>query len=300
MARDLPNLKALRVFEAAARHENFSRAAEELNVTQSAVSRQVQLLETELGRPLFERRGPRLLLTGIGREYYGIVQESLALIRRGTARLFRPRPSPFLTLSVLPSYASKWLVPRIASFEARFPGVSLRLVSSYALTDFEIATDIDAAVRYGHGEWPGVSAEVILKDLIFPVCSPAVAARLSKPEDLMREKLLVEDPYWDEWQLWAEAAGLTIDPSRIRRLSDDFNIQLQAAAQGQGVALARRLLVADDLRAGRIVSPFSFWVPASVQYYFVCPPERAAEPALRALKEWMQDTAAQTVHDLRA
>ena len=298
MIPDLPNLKAIRVFEAAARHVNFSRAADELNVTQSAVSRQIQQLEAQLGRPLFQRRGPQVTLTPAGREYFEIVQEGLALIRRGTARLFRTQPSPFLTLSLLPSFASKWLVPRVAALEQALPGVALRLASSYELVDFESDTDVDAAIRYGKGQWPGVAAGHIIDDVMFPVCSPVVAERLSSVDDLMTESLLVEDPVFDEWKTWAEAAGVTVNPKRLNPLSVDFNIQIQAATAGQGIALGRALLVADDLRAGRLVCPFPIAIQTDVQYYFVCPPERVKEPALRGLFEWLKTAAAETVEGL--
>ena len=298
MPRELPSLNAIRVFDAAARHENFSRAAEELSVTQSAVSRQVQLLEEQLGRQLFERRGPRLVLTETGRSYHAVVEEGLSLIRRGTARLLRTRPNPLLTVSVLPSFAAKWLAPRLRAFEASCPEIELRLALSYRVVDFNDAADVDVAIRYGRGQWPGVHAEAIIQDQIFPVCSPAVAARLRSPEDLRDEQLLLDNPIFDEWGLWADSAGVDLDATRTRALTDDFNIQLQIATEGQGVALARGLLVADDLRAGRLVAPFELAVTGSVQYYFVCPRERLEEARIATLKRWMQDTASSTVTGL--
>ena len=294
----LPPLNALRAFDAAARHENFSRAAEELNVTQGAVSRQIQLLEERLGRPLFVRRGPRLELTAIGREYHQVVQTALNTLRRGTERLFRSAPSSHLVISVLPSFAANWLVPLVAEFEAQHPGLSLRLASSYEVIDFSNQPDIDVAIRYGRGDWPGVESHLVVEEVIFPVCSPAVAARLKEPADLRSEKLLIEDPGWDEWSTWARAAGFEFDRKQIHRLSDDFNVQFQAASQGQGVALGRRLIVANDLRAGRLVCPFPLVVPGSMQYYFVAPPERFSEPAVDSLRRWMQAAAQRTVDSL--
>jgi len=294
----LPPLNALRVFDAAARHENFSRAADELNVTQSAVSRQIQLLEERLGKPLFVRRGPRLELTAIGRDYHGVVETALNTLRRGTMRLFRATPSSHLVISLLPSFAANWLVPLVAEFEASYPGLSLRLHSSYDVVDFAGQPDIDVAIRYGRGAWPGVESHLVLDEVIFPVCSPAVAARLKRPADLLNEKLLIEDPGWDEWDTWARAAGLEFSREQFHRLSDDFNVQFQAASQGQGVALGRRLLVANDLRAGKLVCPFPLVVPGSVQYYFVAPPERFAEPAVDSLRRWMQLAARRTVDGL--
>jgi len=298
--RDLPSLNAVRVFEAAARLGNFSRAAEELNVTQSAVSRQVQRLEQQVGEALFVRHGPRLALTATGREYLAVVQQGLAVIRRGTARLFRGEQQPRLTLSVLPSLVARWLVLRVADFERRHPNVALRLSASYELVDFRLATDIDAAIRLGRGAWPGVEAELVLDDVMFPVCSPQLARTLREPADLLRERLLIEDPHWDFWTPWAEAAGISAVPERVSRLSDDFNVQLQAATLGHGVALARGMLVADDLRAGRLVCPFKLPLRAPVQYYFVYPPERRDEPTLAAMSAWLRAQAAETVAGMEA
>lgn len=297
---NLPSLNAIRVFEAAARLGNFSRAAEELHVTQSAVSRQVQRLEQQLGEPLFIRHGPRLTLTTKGQQYLEVVQQGLAAIRSGTARLFRAPSQPRLTLSTLPSLAARWLVLRIGDFERRHPEVSLRLDASYGLVDFAIATDIDAAIRFGRGGWPGVEAELIVKDVVFPVCSPDMARKLREPADLLRERLLVEDPRWNFWTPWARAAGIDALPQRISRLSDDFGVQLQTAELGQGVALARGLLVADDLRAGRLVCPFKLPLPVPVQYYFVYPSERRNEPMLKAMGAWLRATAAATVAGMEA
>jgi LysR family transcriptional regulator, glycine cleavage system transcriptional activator len=300
MPPELPSLNAVRVFEAAARHGNFSRAAEELHVTQSAVSRQVQRLEVELGERLFVRSGPRLKLTARGQEYLDVVQQGLAVIRRGTSRLFHAGAKPLLTLSALPSLVARWLVQRIADFEQQHPEISIRLSASYGIVDFAVATDIDAAIRFGRGSWPGVQAELILADVIFPVCSPAMAAAFTEPKDLLRERLLVEEPLWDFWNMWTEAAGIESLSQRVSRLSDDFNVQLQAALLGHGVALARGMLVADDLRAGRLVCPFKMPLRAPVQYYFVYPLERRGEPALVAMGDWLRAAAAATVAGMEA
>ena len=269
MSRDLPSLNAIRTFEAAARYESFSRAAESLNVTQSAVSRQIQLLEQQLGARLFVRNGPRLALTAVGREYRGIVENALATLRRGTARLFGGSVRPGVTLSTVPSLVSRWLIPRLVQFEKQHPDIALRLCPSLQLTDFSASPDIDVAIRYGKGQWPGVVAKRLAEDVVVPVCSPQVARSLRSPHDLARHSLMVEDPHWDLWGHWFAAAGVDIKPTTTNRLSDDFNVQLQAAALGHGIALGRGLLVADDLRAGRLVCPFPIAVTAPVQYYFV-------------------------------
>lgn len=300
MPRDLPSLNGIRAFEAAARHENFSRAADELNVTQSAISRHIQNLETQLGQSLFRRNGPRLTLTAAGRAYFEVVQEGLGVIRRGTDRLFRSDPRPILTLSLLPSLTMQWFVPRLADFKRLHPAISLRLDPSYGLTDFSVNRDIDAAIRLGKGRWPGVAAELILDDVLVVVASPAVARRLEKPADVLTERLLVEDPHWDLWNVWMRAAGIREPPRRPDRLSDDTNVQIQTAILGHGLALAPGMLVADGLRQGRLVCPFQIAVRSPVQYYFVCPPERMREEAIRTVREWMQQAAAETVAGMTA
>jgi LysR family glycine cleavage system transcriptional activator len=291
-------LNAVRVFEAAARQQSFSRAAEELCVTQSAVSRQIQKLEAELGQPLFTRNGPRLALTDSGRAYYAAVQQGLGMIQRGTERLFRRASAPVLTLSTTPSVVTSWLVPRLADFERRHPGISLHLSTSTEVVDFVFRTDIDVAIRFGRGQWPNLASDLLLDDVIFPVCRADIARRLKRPSDLLGERLLGEDPSWDLWSDWFAAAGIKHAPAKPNRLSDDFNVQLQAAALGHGIALARGMLVADTLREGRMVCPFPLGVPSPLQYYFVCLPERRTEPAIATLREWLLRAARATVSDL--
>ena len=297
MPRELPSLNAIRAFESAARLQSFSRAADELSVTQSAVSRQIQKLEAELGQPLFARNGPRLKLTDRGREYYTVVQQGLGVIKRGTQRLFR-HASPALTISTTPSIITNWLVPRVGDFERRHAGTALHLNSSTAIVDFAVSTDIDVGVRFGKGRWPNVMADLLVDDLIFPVCRADVARRLKRPGDLLAEQLLTETPSWDLWSDWFAAAGVAHSPPKPVRLSDDFYVQLQATMLGRGVTLARGLLVADALREGRVVCPFKIVAPSRLQYYVVCHPERHDEAAIVMLRGWLQETARATVADV--
>ena len=300
MPRRLPSLNAVRVFEAAARLQSFSRAADELSVTQSAVSRQVQKLEAELGEALFARNGPRLSLTESGREYYGVVQQGLGVIKRGTERLFGRGPLPVLTISATPSVITKWLVPHIGEFERRHVGLSLHLSTSTALVDFAASTEIDVAIRFGRGRWPGVTADLLVEDVVFPVCRADIARRIKEPRDLLRERLLGDHPTWDLWADWFASVGIDHSPARPDRLSDDFNVQLQAAMLGNGVALARGLLAADDLRQARVVAPIAITAPAPMQYYVVCSPDRHGERTITVLRDWLIATAQATVTDLPA
>ena len=299
MPRELPSLNAIRAFESAARLLSFSRAADELSVTQSAVSRQIQKLEAELGQPLFARNGPRLKLTDRGREYYTVVQQGLGVIKRGTERLFR-HDSPALTISTTPSIITNWLVPRVGDFERRHPGTSLHLNSSPAMVDFSVSTDIDVGIRFGKGRWPNVTADMLVDDVIFPVCRSDVARRLKRPRDLLGEQLLTENPSWDLWADWFAAAGVAHSPPKPVRLSDDFYVQLQATLLGRGVTLARGLLVADALSDGRVVCPFPITAPSRLQYYVVCHPDRHDERAIVMLREWLLETARATVADVQA
>lgn len=287
MARDLPSLNAIRVFDAAARHLNFSRAADELSVTQSAVSRQIKLLEGQLGQALFARSGPVLCLTPAGALYQAKVAEALTVLRRGTAELRRAAASPALTVSVLPSFASKWLVPRLSEFEREHPNVELRLAASYGVVDFTTDVDVDVAIRLGRGGWANVHATRLTALSVFPVCSPAAARRLHKPADMLRERLLTDDSIYDEWSRWFDKAGVEYRPTDTRHFSDDIML-LQAAIAGQGITLARVVIAQDELDSGRLVRPFETSILSAFQYHLVCPPERLAEPNIQALLAWLQ------------
>lgn len=285
--RDLPSLNAIRVFESAARHLSFSRAADELAVTQSAVSRQIKLLEDQLGRPLFQRSGPKVRLTAAGALYRGHASEALGILRRATAELHREGTSPTLTISVLPTFASRWLVPRVIEFEALHPGIALRLAAALRPIDFDVEPDIDAAVRLGLGAWPRVHAKRLTALHVFPVCSPAVARQIRRLEDLAQQRLLADDASYDEWPRWFDAAGAPYRSRDVRRYDDD-SLLLRAAMEGQGVTLASTLTAGEDLDAGRLVRPFHVSVRSAYQYHFVCPENRLEEPGIRAFSSWLE------------
>jgi LysR family transcriptional regulator, glycine cleavage system transcriptional activator len=298
MSRDLPSLNAIRMFEAAAQHLNFTRAAEALHITQGAVSRQIKLLEEQLGQQLFVRDGPRLTLTDTGLEYSRIVQQALEIVRQGTARLRQHDKQARIRISVLPSFAARWLVHRLVDFHHGHPDISVWLSSSYDLVDFNRSDEVDVGIRLGKGGWPGVHSEPLARENMNLVCSPALAADLREPTDLLRHKILSAGPPHDEWTRWFEAAGmkpLTITPT----LSRDYSVLLEAAAQGTGVVLARDLLVADDLDRGRLVRPFNLSFESNVQYHFVCPLQRMNELPVRGLLQWLKSSAEATVRSVR-
>jgi DNA-binding transcriptional LysR family regulator len=191
-------------------------------------------------------------------------------------------------------------VPRIGDFERSHAGTALHLNSSTSMVDFAVSTDIDVGIRFGKGRWPNVTADMLVEDVIFPVCRADVARRLKRPADLLGEQLLTESPSWDLWTDWFAAAGVAHAPPRPVRLSDDFYVQLQSTLLGRGVTLARGLLVADALREGRVVSPFRVAAASRLQYYIVGHPERHGEAAIVGLRGWLQETARATVADVAA
>lgn len=287
MARDLPSLNAVRVFETVARELSFTRAAERLHVTQGAVSRQIKQLEAELGQALFHRRGRQLELTEAGQQYREFVDEGLRMIRQGTARVRERGSSPRLSLTVLPSFAARWLIPRMQAFQEQHPALEIWLGTSYETIDFERDTDVDAGIRFGRGRWSDVHVEPLVVERVAPVCTPDIAERLKEPRDVLKFKLFGDKPPWDEWQPWLEANG--IKSARWESgLSNDFSVILQAAVEGQGVAMARDLLIADDLVAGRLVRPFPVGVRSQFNYYFVCSRRRADDTDLQSFVAWLR------------
>lgn len=286
MAR-LPTLNALKAFEAAGRHLSFTRAAEELHVTQAAISHQIKSLEEQLGIRMF-RRGPRgLLLTDAGQSYLPDVREAFQRLNAATERLLQDDASGAITVSVLASFAARWLVPRLTRFREDHPDIEVRVSADERLVDFD-RDDVDVAIRYGRGDYPGLQAVRFLTEELFPVCSPALLERnpLDRPEDLGRHTLLHDDMRID-WSMWLLAAGVEgADPRRGPSFNDSSMV-LQAAVDGQGVALGRSALALDDLAAGRLVRPFEFSLPTEYAYYILCPERTANRPNIKIFRDWL-------------
>ena len=289
MAR-LPPLNALRAFEAAGRHLSFTRAAQELNVTQAAISHQIKSLEEYLGIRLFRRQNRGLLLTDAGQAYLPDVRRAFERLATATDKLQARDASGVLTVSVLPSFGAKWLVPRLARFRLAHPEIDVRLSASEALVDFT-RDDVDVAIRHGQGHYPGLSVTPLMREVAFAVCSPALLTGphpIRTPEDLRRHTLLHDD---DEttWAMWLRAAGVdTIDPTR-GPFFDDSSMTLHAAVNGQGVALGRSALAHDDLKAGRLVRLFDISLPCRAAYYLVYPEHTASRPKIQAFRQWLLD-----------
>ena len=301
MSRRLPPLNGLRAFEAAARHLSFTKAAEELNVTPGAISHQVKALEEVIGQPLFHRRTRALLLTEAGQRAVPALREGFDRLAEGAVAMAARVESGVLTISTSPTTAGRWLVPRLDSFYAAHPDIDIHLHASLDVVDFD-RDNIDAAIRYGGGRYPGLHTTLLAEDVIAPVCSPALLDGphpLRIPDDLRHHHLIhtvVEEFHgiYPTWDMWLRAAGVSdIDTRRGSRFMLS-GLTIQAAVRGQGVALGEQLIVGDDLAAGRLVKPFdpALNIQSEFAYYFVCPVERRDDPQIAAFRDWLLDEAA--------
>jgi LysR family glycine cleavage system transcriptional activator len=282
----LPRLGALEAFEAAGRLGSFQAAAAALHVTPSAVSRQIKTLEDDLGVLLFHRLHRGVRLTDEGRAYLAEVQGALGRIAKATTRLVGAHSDARLRLSVLPSFAGNWLLPRLGDFERAHPGVSVEMNATTDYADFE-RDDVDAAIRFGAGPWPGVHFEPLLELRFFPVCSPEIAASLRTPADLAAQRLLHESHVPGAWPQWLAAAGVPHLRSHDARTFDNAQLLLEAALAGQGIALATDVLAHRYLAEGRLVRPFDLAAVSTATYHFVCRRGDLDRPAVRALRDWI-------------
>ncbi len=300
MTRWLPSLNALRAFEAAARHLSFTRAAEELNVTQGAVSHQVKSLEAQLGLTLFHRRHQRLELTGDGQACLPFVRDSFDRLAAGFEQMRERDRSGVLTVSVSPNFAANWLVHRLGRFVDAHPEIDLRISAVLRHIDFA-REDVDIAVRHGTGDWPGLHVTRLATERLFPACSPKLLEGprpLRSPADLGHHTLLHLDSRTD-WLKWLDAAGVEgIDLSK-GTLFDQTSLVIDAAVAGQGVAQVRSALVATHLISGRLVMPFQLTLPVPYAYYIVCPRPIAERPKVRVFREWLVSEAVADAAALR-
>jgi LysR family transcriptional regulator, glycine cleavage system transcriptional activator len=303
MAR-LPPLNALVVFEAAARHQSFTRAADALHVTQAAVSHQIKTLENWLGVALFHRlgRGQGLVLTDAGREYLPRISEALDGVRTATGAVMDQRRRRVLRIGTLDSFGTLWLVPRLARFIERHPEVDVRLLAEDLETDFLMTGAVDLDIRYGDGDWPDLEAMRFLTESVFPVCAPALAAgppALRSPEDLRHHRLL-HDVMVVDWRTWLDAAGLAdFDAARGPGFNHSHMV-VHAAINGDGVALGRGALVADALRAGTLVKPFELSLPSRFAYYIVGARATLSDPVVAAFRDWLAAEGAASQLELDA
>jgi LysR family transcriptional regulator, glycine cleavage system transcriptional activator len=292
-------MQALRAFEAAARTRSLTRAAESLHLTHGAISHQIKSLEADFGVRLVERAGRGIRLTDEGERFATRVRAVLSdlgdAVREVTERA-NPRQ---LRVSVIPSFAARWLLPRIGRFFAAHPDIDLDVSATNALADFK-RDDVDVAIRHGLGDWPGLVSEHVLDDATFPVCSPRLAkGRLpTRPADLSRYTLLRSEG--ESWKSWFDAAGLDWpEPTRGPMFSDSSHT-MQAAIDGQGIALARSSLLGDDVHNGVLVRLFDIVVSLPRKYFLVYPPRLADSPKLAPFRQWLFDEVAAETSDPRS
>lgn len=301
MLRRLPSLNGLKAFEAAARHENFTRAAQELCVTQGAVSHQVKALEAELGLKLFNRQHHRLVITEAGRAYLAVTRDAFDRIADGTEQLLQRQNGGALTVSTSPNFAAKWLVHRLAHFTEAHPEIDLRVSASEHHIDFA-REDIDLAIRHGDGTGAGLDITRLCVEQLVAVCSPKLLGGrnpLRKPSDLSRFTLLHARDR-QGWHRWLDFAGVTgVDFSRGPVFSQ-ASMAIDVAVDGEGVALARTALAAWDLIGGRLVRPFAAQMPAPYAYWVVCPKATAKLPKIVAFRNWLLAEAGKDAKQLNS
>ena len=295
MLRRMPSLNALKAFEAAARHESFTRAAEELFVTQGAVSHQVKALETELGFKLFNRERQRLVITDAGREYLNVIRDAFDRISLGTARLTQRQSSGVLTVSTSPDFAAKWLVLRLGRFAEMHPEIDLRVSATMHRVDFA-REDVDMAVRHGTGNasWSGLHGVRLTTEELFPVCSPQLLGgrgRRQKASAILKLPLLHLDDH-SGWMQWLASAHVQPTKPLQGLVMNRASMVIDAAVNGQGIGLARTTLAAWDLINNRLVAPFAEALPLTSAYWIVAPQATADLPKIATFRKWLLAEAA--------
>jgi LysR family glycine cleavage system transcriptional activator len=295
MNSHLPPLSALRAFEAAARHMSFSKAATELHVTPAAISHQIHALEEDLGVMLFHRLNRSIELTASARVLLPGLTEAFAGIQASVGRLRAHNDTGTLTVTASPSFAAKWLVLRLHRFQEKCPEVDARISATDALVDLAKG-DYDIAIRYGAGRYPGLDVELLMKNEVFPACSPQLLAKgppLRTPADLpahalIHDQAIERDPLAPTWSMWLKAAGVENIPSITGLSFNNMHLALDATIAGHGVVLAQNTIAAADLAAGRLVRLFTLALPDPFAYYVVTAPGALERPKVRAFRDWLR------------
>ena len=288
--RLLPPLAALRAFEAAARHGSFRAAAEELAITQSAVSHQIAGLERRLATALFRRKARRVELTEAGAAYYPFLGDAFERIAQGTALVSRQALAGELMVQVYVTVAVKWLIPRLHRFQAAEPDILVRMSTSQLDWEFDPATGDLGIICTRKADRPNLHYAHLFDARLFPVCSPAIAqggTGLRQPAELVNHTMLQLYTAEDDWRAWLEAAGVPQLAWRAEPRFDSYLLALEAATEGQGVALVPHFMVASDLRAGRLVKPFAVEVRQPARWYLVCRRERRGDARIVRFREWL-------------
>jgi len=294
MSRRLPPLNALRAFEAAARHLSVSQAAAELHVTPAAISHQVKALEEWLDVPLFRRLNRQILLTEAGQTCFKGLRDGLDRLAATVEKVRGRAQDAPLTVSAAPSFAGKWLLPRLERFRSAHPEIEVRIDANARLSDFE-RDNVDIGIRYGRGRYPGLRSDLLMAESVFPLCSPRLRRgppRLRHPRDLAGQTLLhIDMPVMAEfeptWEMWLRAAGVAdVDWTRGPHFSVS-SMAIEMAIAGQGVVLGSDVLCAADLAAGRLVKPFDVRLELDFAYWIVSPEGAAERPKAAAFRAWL-------------
>jgi LysR family transcriptional regulator, glycine cleavage system transcriptional activator len=303
MLEQFPGLRSLRAFNAAARHLSFTKAADEMGVTPAAISHQIKELEDQIGVALFTRTSRSMVLTREGDILSTAAAESLETLARAVKRIKRLENRKVLKVSASPSIAAKWLVPRLDRFLDQAPGAEVRVDVSTTALDFE-RDDVDIAIRFGQGRYPGLKSDLLFTDKIFPVCSPRIITKekpLAQPKDLLRHTLIhleyeAQGVVWPNWKMWMLAAGINDFDDKRGLHFGQTSLTVQAAIDGHGVALGDSNLVADDIAAGRLVKPFelSLKAPSQFAYHVVSPLDTTQNPLVEAFRQWALSEAKET------
>lgn len=281
------HLNGLRAVEAAGRRGSLAAAAEELGVTPGAVSQQIAKTEAQLGRTLFERSARGLVVTEAGRPFMARLARAFAELSQAVAEA-RRRDESVLTVSVAPVFAARWLVYRLNGFAERHPEVRLRIDATTRLVSLD-ASDVDLGIRVGAGRWPGVRTELLLEQEVFPVCSPALAAGLREPADILKLPAVIDEHAMFSWNLWLKAAGLAGAEINVRHTFNDASLALDAAIAGQGVMLAWQTLAGYAVVKGSLVAPFGIRARTGFGHYFVTSASRRESKAALAFKQWVRE-----------
>jgi len=286
---NIPPLRALKAFESSARHLSFTKAAEELFVTQAAISHQIKSLEDMTGVKLFQRYNRSLKLTTDGQVYLLSIMEPLEQLEKASRQLSNRNSKGMLKISLLPSFATKWMAKRIWKFQDKFPEIEVSISAFEWLADFK-KEDIDIAIRYGKGNWSDVYCELLFEERVFPICSKAVYRSLDEnpsPSILLEHSLMHDDFSTEDWDMWFDEAGIDIKiPIKGTRFSHTV-MMLESIENGKGFALGRTPLVIDDLQRKLLYAPFDISIPSEFAYYFVCPKGTENSPKVVEFKKWV-------------
>lgn len=293
---NIPPLRALKAFESSARHLSFTKAAKELFVTQAAISHQIKSLEDKTGVKLFKRFNRSLKLTTNGHVYLLSITESLEQLEKASRQLSNRNTKGSLKISLLPSFATKWMARRIWKFQDKFPDIDVNVSAFEGLVDFKNES-FDVGIRYGRGNWQDVYCELLLEERVFPICSRSVYKKLVQnpdPSILLKHSLVHDDYSPDDWNMWFEKASINVSQSIKGTRFSHTVMMLESIENGKGFALGRTPLVIDDLQRKLLYAPFKISIPSEYSYYFVCAKGVEESPKVVEFKKWIMTEAKKT------